>query len=141
MAAAEALSLQVATPLGRALEVESESVQIPGVAGEFGVLPKHVPILAAVKPGVLKYRVDGELKRAAIGGGYAEADAHRVRLITEFFMTQDQVDLAKATADLSAAEARLAAFKGELGDPEFVEAQGDLDWARARIDLAGGVQN
>ena len=124
--------------MGRALDIESDSVQIPSVAGEFGVLPKHVPILAALKPGILKYRVDGEVKRAAIGGGYAEADARRVRLITEFFMTSEQVDVPKATADLAAAEARLAAFKGELDDPEHVEAQGDLDWARARLELAGG---
>ncbi|MDD9941511.1 MAG: ATP synthase F1 subunit epsilon [Myxococcales bacterium] len=133
---AQSISLEVATPLGRALSTDSESVQVPGVAGEFGVLAMHLPILAAVKPGILKYRQNGTEERAAIGGGFAEADATHVRLITEFYATQSDVDLDDAKRDLEAAQERLRTFKGEFGDPEHREAQRDLDWALARIELA-----
>lgn len=133
---ADTVKLEVATPLGKALDVESESVQVPGAAGEFGVLPGHLPILAAVKPGVLQYRDGGQLRRAAIGGGFAEADSVHVRVITEFFATADAVKLADAQKDLEAANTRLKEHKGEFGDPAYREAQRDLEWAQARIDLA-----
>src|SRR5687767_14890160 len=105
------LALEVATPLGNALAIQTDSVQMPSVAGEVGVLPGHVPLLAALKPGILTYKQDGQFKRAAIGGGYAEATPDRVRVITEYFVTPDQVDVAVAQRELQAAEAHLKSLK------------------------------
>lgn len=135
------LSLEVATPLGKALDVTTEGVQVPSVSGELGALSGHVPLLAAVKPGILAYRVDGKLERVAVGGGYAEVDATRVRVITEFFERAEQIDLARAQEDLKAAEARLKAHGGPITDTEQTEAQRDLDWALARIALKGASSN
>ena len=141
MALPEQLKLEVATPVGRSLDIESTSVQIPGNAGEFGILPGHLPILASVKPGILKYAEGGQTKFAAIGAGFAEADEAKIRLIVEFFVTSDKVDAGRAKTDLENAEKRLKEFKGELGDPEHVEANRDLDWARARLELAASTKN
>ena len=138
MAEQAQLHLEVSTPLGRALEVQSDSVQIPGVAGEFGVLAGHLPILAATKPGILKYRENGQMKFAAVGAGFAEADASTVRLISEFFTFPKDLDLQDAKKDLAAAEARMKEFKGKLGDPAHSEIQRNIDWALARIELASG---
>lgn len=133
----ERLTLQVATPLGTALEVESDSVQVPSVSGELGVLPGHVPMLAALKPGILTYRQDGQTVRTAIGGGYVEVAPSSIRLITEFFTRREDVDLAVARKDLETAEGRLKAHDGPIDETEHKEAQRDLDWALARIELAG----
>ena len=64
------VSLEVATPTGKALSVEADDVQVPSSAGEFGVLPGHLPILAVLKPGVMKYKADGQTYRAAISSGF-----------------------------------------------------------------------
>ncbi len=135
------LTLEVATPLGMQLSLTTDSVQLPSVEGELGVLPGHLPILAAVRPGILTYNNNGVKERAAVGGGFAEADATHVRVIAEFFQKSEDVDLAKAQADLAAAEARLKALKGTLDDLEHVEAKRDYDWATARIELAKGSSN
>ncbi|HEY2732919.1 MAG TPA: ATP synthase F1 subunit epsilon [Polyangiales bacterium] len=132
------LALTVATPLGMQLDLEVESVQLPGVAGEFGVLPGHVPLLAALRAGVLRYRQQGQIVLAAIGSGFAEADATRVRVISEFFSKPSDVSIDEARADLSKAEQSLKAH-AILDEPEHVEAQGELDWAQARIEVASGV--
>ncbi|HEX4351957.1 MAG TPA: ATP synthase F1 subunit epsilon [Polyangiales bacterium] len=132
------LALTVATPLGMQLDLEVESVQLPGVAGEFGVLPGHVPLLAALRSGVLRYRQQGQIAIAAIGSGFAEADATHVRVISEFFSKPSDVSIEEARADLSKAEQSLKAH-AVLDEPEHIEAQGELDWARARIEVAGGV--
>ena len=131
---ATALALTVATPAGMQLDLAVESVQLPGVNGEFGVLPNHVELLAALRPGVVRYRKDGQTLIAAIGAGYSEADASHVRVITEFFARPQDVSIEKAKADQAKAEARLKGLV--LGEQEQVEAQNDLDWALARIEIA-----
>jgi F-type H+-transporting ATPase subunit epsilon len=131
---ASALALTVATPAGMQLDLAVESVQLPGVNGEFGVLPNHVELLAALRPGVVRYRKDGQTLIAAIGAGYSEADASHVRVITEFFARPQDVSVDKAKADQAKAEARLKGLV--LGEQEQVEAQNDLDWALARIEIA-----
>jgi F-type H+-transporting ATPase subunit epsilon len=124
----------VATPAGMQLDLAVESVQLPGVNGEFGVLPNHVELLAALRPGVVRYRKDGQTLIAAIGSGYSEADASHVRVITEFFARPQDVSIEKAKADQATAEARLKGLV--LGEQDQVEAQNDLDWALARIEVA-----
>jgi F-type H+-transporting ATPase subunit epsilon len=141
VADAAQISVQVATPKGMALQADTQSVQVPSVTGEFGVLPGHVPLLAAVRPGIMTYHKDGKAFRAAIGWGFVEADATRVRLITEFFLTADQIDVEQAKKDRVTAEQRLADFDGQFGDATHVEAQRALDWALARIELASSNNN
>jgi len=131
---AKALALQVATPLGMRLDLEVESVQLPGLNGEFGVLPGHVEILAALKPGVVRYRAGGQTRIAAIGSGYSEADAHHVRVITEFFARPEDVDVEAVRAEQAKAEAQLKTMT--LGDPDQLEMQAELDWALARLEVA-----
>jgi F-type H+-transporting ATPase subunit epsilon len=135
------LELEVATPLGMALSVQTDSVQVPSVNGEFGVLPGHVPLLAALRPGILTYRKDGQLQRAAIGGGYVEAMADRVRLISEYFLRREEIDVAVAQRDLASCEARLKEIKTKITEVEFQEAQRDYEWAQARLLLAGSSAN
>jgi len=136
---ATSLALNVATPDGMMLNLEVDSVQLPVVTGEIGVLPGHVPILAALKPGVLKYRAKGQNVVAAIGAGFVEADAKRVRVITEFFAKPEDIETAEARADADKASQKLKTSAAPLGEPEQVEAQKDLDWALARLEAAGGV--
>lgn len=136
---ATSLALNVATPDGMALNLDVDSVQLPVVTGEIGVLPGHVPILAALKPGVLKYRTKGgQNVAAAIGAGFVEADAKRVRVITEYFAKPEDIETAEAQSDLEKATQRLKTSVAPLGEPEQVEAQKDLDWALARLEVAGG---
>lgn len=135
------IKLEVTTPLGRALDIDSASVQVPGLGGEFGLLAGHLPILAALQPGVMKYEEDGQHRRVAIGGGFAEGDAVHLRIITEFFSTADDVDAADAEKDLAEANARLKDFKGEFGDPAYREATRNQQWAQARLDLLSGTKN
>jgi len=135
------LTLEVATPAGMALSVQTDSVQLPSAVGELGALGGHVPLLAALKPGILSFRKDGQMVRAAVGGGFAEVVADRVRLIAEFYVTREAVDLAAAQRDLEASEAKLAALKAKTDDLEYQEVERDVHWAQARIQLAGGESN
>jgi F-type H+-transporting ATPase subunit epsilon len=131
---AATLKLEVATPDGLALSAEVEMVTAPSVNGEFGVLPGHLPLLAATKAGLLKYRIAGKDEVAAVGPGFVEALPDKVLLLTDAFVKPAAVDRAVAEKELAAAEKGIAEFKGLLEGGEFEELKRNLEWARARLD-------
>ena len=136
---ATSLALNVATPNGMMLSLEVESVQLPASNGEIGILPGHIPILAALKPGVLKYKAkNGTSGVAAVGSGFVEADAKRVRVIAEYFAKPEDIERAEAQADLERATQNMKTLNAVLGEPAQIEAQRDLDWALARLEVVGG---
>ncbi|MBK8170512.1 MAG: ATP synthase F1 subunit epsilon [Sandaracinaceae bacterium] len=132
----ETLHLEVATPTGLALKADAESVQAPSVNGEFGVFPGHLPLLASLKSGALKYRVAGKEHVAAVGPGFAEAGPDKVTVLTDLFVAGEDIDKAGAEKDLADANARMTAFKGENDTAEYEEIIRDAEWAQARIDVA-----
>jgi F-type H+-transporting ATPase subunit epsilon len=133
---AATLKLEVATPDGLALTTEAEMVTAPSVSGEFGVLPGHLPLLAATRAGLLKYRVGGKDEVAAIGPGFVEALPDKVLLLTDAFLKPSAIDRAKAESDLAGAEKALAELKGPHMGGEYEELARTLDWARARLDAS-----
>jgi len=132
--APEMLTLEVATPLGLALRTKAESVQAPSVAGEFGVLAGHLPLLAALKAGLLRYRVEGKDHFAAVGHGFVEAGPEKVLLLTDQFALPKDIDLELARKELVDAEARLRELPTEYAGPDYEGIQRAADWAQARID-------
>ncbi|MFW5924519.1 MAG: ATP synthase F1 subunit epsilon [Myxococcota bacterium] len=128
------LRLEVATPEGLKLEADAESVQAPSVHGEFGVLPGHLPLLAALQCGLLKYRAGGKDQVAAIGPGFVQAEPGRVLLLTDLFALPDGVDTDAVRKELAEAEKKLAEYPERHEGPDYRELQRDIDWALARIE-------
>ena len=125
------LTLHVVTPLGQALQQEVDEVTLPGLIGEFGVLPGHVPLLAATKAGVLRYRAGGERGRLAIGPGFAQVDGKgAVVALVQKAVAPEKVDREAAEKLLQDAEQRL---QKEAGAAESV-AEADRDWAQAQLE-------
>jgi F-type H+-transporting ATPase subunit epsilon len=137
MATAQTLTLEVATPTVLVLSVEADSVQAPSVKGEFGVLPGHLPLLAALRCGLLKYMQGGKEKVAAVGPGFAEAGPERVLLLVETFALPDQIDAGAAKEELAAAQKALKEHKEAYAGKRYDELQRDVDWASARLAAAG----
>ena len=46
---ADKIELEIVTPKGRALAESVDEVTAPSVQGEFGVLPGHLPMVAALR--------------------------------------------------------------------------------------------
>jgi len=70
------LKISVVSPTGPMLDVEAETVILPGETGEIGILPQHLPLLAVIAPGMIQYRVPGgSLMALRVGRGFAEVTA------------------------------------------------------------------
>ena len=131
----ELLDVSVATPLGHALTAQAESVSAPSVEGELTVLPNHVPLLAALKAGLLKMQTGLKHELAAVGPGFLEVGPQRVLILTEQLVRPADVDVAEAQKDLARAQSELAAFGERHEGGAYEERQRAIDWAQARIDL------
>ena len=129
------LSLEVATPLGLALQTECESIAAPSVEGEFGVFPGHLPLLAALRSGVVTYQADGKSVRVAVGPGFVEAGPEKVLLLTDSFALAEDVDADEVRESLADAEKRLEALETEYVGTEYDEIERDIEWAHARLAL------
>src|SRR5947207_2650086 len=99
------IDLEVVTPRGRVLAAEVDEVTAPSVEGEFGVLPGHLPMLVALRSGILTYRQGGEARRCAVGAGFGEVGPHKLLVLTDEYAERESIDpvvLRKELADLDA---------------------------------------
>jgi F-type H+-transporting ATPase subunit epsilon len=132
------LMLSVVTPTGAAVTAETDQVEAPSVHGEFGVLPGHRPLLAALRAGVVRYRTAGKSLAVAVGPGFAEVSPDAVTVLTDRCVESTAGDVAAARVSLDLAQKRLDALTGSSEGPEFEEAQREVDWQHALIDAARG---
>jgi F-type H+-transporting ATPase subunit epsilon len=134
-AAAGKLSFTVVTPAGQAVSTVVEEVTAPGVVGEFGVLPGHVPLLAALKAGVLAWKDASGRHILAIDKGYLQVGAYsRVIVMAEKAQKPEQVDVAEARDTAAKAAELLKHGSEDANELELTRLK--LEWAQARIDAA-----
>ncbi len=105
--AAEKIALEIVTPTGRKLAANVDEVTAPSVQGEFGVLPGHLPLLAALRTGIVTYRESGETKRCAVGPGFAEAGPDKMVILTDKWTDRDHVDPVVVRKDLAEVQQQL----------------------------------
>jgi F-type H+-transporting ATPase subunit epsilon len=129
---AETLKLEILTPEATAYSEDVEMVTLPGVAGEFGVYPQHVPLMTQMVPGELTVRKDGRDVFIAVGGGLIEVTATRVSILTDLAVAADRIDEAKAEEARLRAEARL---KEKLTDEEHAAINAGLARSLAQLKV------
>lgn len=105
---------ELVTPERMVLSQDASQVVVPGVEGEFTVLPGHAPVISALRPGVVDATLgDARKIRVFVKGGFAEVDADRVTVLAERALDVEAMDAATISQELQAAEADLAAATGD----------------------------
>jgi F-type H+-transporting ATPase subunit epsilon len=102
------LKLEIVTPEAQIFSDDVEMVTLPGVEGEMGIYPEHVPVLTQIVPGELIIRQDNRDLFLAVGEGFVEITGERVAIMTDMAMRAENIDEAKAEEARKRAEARLA---------------------------------
>ena len=103
----DTLKLEIVTPAGTAYSDDVEMVTLPGVAGQMGVYPQHVPLITQMVPGEMIVRKDGRDQFIATGEGLIEVTARRVAVLTDLAIPADRIDEAKVEEARQRADARL----------------------------------
>jgi F-type H+-transporting ATPase subunit epsilon len=83
IATTHSLKVQIVTPERVTFEGTADKVQAPGAAGEFGVLPRHAPMLALLKSGVVTLEGPGGKQSWKVGKGFAEVGPTHVTILVD----------------------------------------------------------
>jgi F-type H+-transporting ATPase subunit epsilon len=127
---AATLRLEIVTPEAKSYSEDVESVTLPGVEGEMGVFPQHVPLMTQIVSGEITVRKGGQDYYLAVGEGFVEITAERVAVLTDMAIRAEQIDEAKAEEARKRAEARLSEH---VDDEEAARVNASLAQAVAQL--------
>ncbi|MEY4881072.1 MAG: hypothetical protein RLZ87_501 [Armatimonadota bacterium] len=131
---AREFTLSVVAPDREVVSASAVSVVAPGVDGYFGVMAGHVPVVSALRPGILEY-LDASNQRhfVYVGGGFVQVGTDSVTVLAD--EARRAVDLDVSDAEKLLEEARKA-LRGEDSTMTQPEAMLELDRATARLKAA-----
>jgi len=131
-----AFALEIVTPERVVYSGQVTSLQAPGTEGSFGVMTGHMPLLASLDIGVLRFADEGgEGVQMAVSGGFAEVGRERVTVLAETAERADEIDTQRAESSRQRAEERLARRNEE--EVDVVRAQSALSRALNRLKVGG----
>jgi F-type H+-transporting ATPase subunit epsilon len=129
---ANTLKLEIVTPEAKTYSEDVEMVTLPGVGGEMGVYPMHVPLMTQIVPGEVSVRKDGQNYHLAVGEGFVQITAVRVAIMTDMAIKADDIDEAKAEEARKRAESRLLE---KLSDEETATVSAALARSLAQLHV------
>ena len=105
------LTLEIVTPEARVYSDTIDTVVIPTVNGEVGILPGHIALLTQIEHGELRVTKNGVTQWLAVSGGFAEVEGDRVHVLAENAINEEKIDEHAVEAALQRAQEQLAAAK------------------------------
>jgi F-type H+-transporting ATPase subunit epsilon len=128
------LTLEIVTPEDRVYNDTIDTVVIPTLEGEIGILPGHIPLLTQVADGELRATKGGETKNLVVGGGFAQIEGDRVKVLAEFAINEAQIDEDAAEKAIQRAEDALKA-KQELDVAEVERLEAIVRFSVAQLGV------
>ncbi|MEQ2008211.1 MAG: F0F1 ATP synthase subunit epsilon [Limisphaerales bacterium] len=120
---AATLKLEIVTPEAKIYSEDVDMVTLPGIEGEMGIYPMHIPLMTQIAHGEIIARKGGVDHYLATGEGFVQITGDRVAILTDMAIKADDIDEAKAEEARKKAEARLAE---KLTDEETATVQAAL---------------
>ena len=108
-----------------------ESLTIPTSDGEQGILAHHSSMIAAVRPGTLRYRVPGQdVQLAAVSPGMVKVESNEVLVLVDSAERPEEIDAPRARREADEAREALLQKKSRQ---EYQLAQATLARALNRL--------
>lgn len=128
------LTLEIVTPESRVYADTVDTVVIPTVEGEIGVLPGHIPLLTQVDHGELRVSKGSLTVVLAVGGGFAQVSGDKVSVLAERACSEENIDENAVEAALKRAEQELDAAK-DLDPQQFEHLQELIRYSGTQLAL------
>jgi F-type H+-transporting ATPase subunit epsilon len=127
MALPTKLTLHIVSP-DHSISQEVDEVSMPGIEGDFGVLPGHTPFFTALRTGAMWYRQGGDKHNLMVSIGFVEVLPDSVRVLAQVAESMEDLDQARAEAGMKRAEEMMGAVPHEI------------DFERARLAMLRTLQ-
>jgi len=129
---AATLKLEIVTPDAKVYSEDVDMVTLPGIEGEMGIYPNHVPLMTQLVAGEITARKGGQNYFLAVGEGFVQVTGTHVSILTDMAIGADQIDEAKAEEARKRAEARLSE---KLEDEEVAAINASLAHSLAQLKV------
>lgn len=117
----EQVEFELVSPERLLLSKGVEMVVVPGAEGDFGVLPRHTPMVSNLRPGVIQVYEKGNVtERIFVAGGFAEVTPTRCTVLADQAMPVDELDRA-------ATEVKLKDLREDLTDTKNAAARASAE--------------
>ncbi|MBO2944762.1 F0F1 ATP synthase subunit epsilon [Paenibacillus sp. F411] len=128
--------LEIVTPDRLVYSEQANSITVRGVEGELGILPGHIPFVTPLQVAPVFVKIGNQTTAFAVQGGFVEVRKDKVVILAESAEKATEIDLERAEAAKSRAEARLGASRQDEIDHRRAELS--LQRAMNRIKVSGG---
>ena len=122
MALPTKITLHIVSP-DVSISHEVDEVSLPGVEGDFGVLPGHTPFFTALRTGAMWYRQGAEKHSMLVSIGFVEVLPDKVSVLAQVAEKAEDLDQTRAEAGMARAEVMMGGVPHEI------------DFERAKIAL------
>jgi F-type H+-transporting ATPase subunit epsilon len=128
------IKFKIATPERVVYEAEVDSVTCPTQMGEITILPNHIPLVANLAPGEMKFLDNGQERYLAVSGGFLEVrPKNEVIVLADSAEYEEEVDLARALEARKRAQKLMS--EKIMGEEEYAETAAALERSLVRIKL------
>jgi F-type H+-transporting ATPase subunit epsilon len=127
------LKLEIVTPEKKVYSDEVDSVVVPGVEGELGILSHHIPLMTQILPGELRIKKGSEETHLATGGGFVEVTGRKVSVLTDLAERAEEIDILRVEEAKRRAE---EALSERLTAEEYATTAATLQRALAQLKVA-----
>jgi F-type H+-transporting ATPase subunit epsilon len=111
---AETFKFELVSPERLLVSADVAEVLVPGSEGDFTVLPRHAPVIAMLRPGILRIPgMDGKLGEIYVRGGLADVGPESLTVLAEQAVPLAEVDRALLDREIKDAESELADAQDE----------------------------
>jgi F-type H+-transporting ATPase subunit epsilon len=128
------LTLEIVTPEARVYSETVDSVVIPTVEGQIGVLPGHIPLVTQLGAGELRATKGGASQLLVVGGGFAQVSGDKVSILADSAIQEEKIDEHAVEDAIRRAE---EALKGKQAMPpaEIERLEGVVRFAVAQLGV------
>ena len=133
-------NLEIVTPDELVVSEEANKVVCPGAAGEFGVLPGHVPLITKLTVGELRY-IDTATEKErylVVIGGFVEVTLDKVTVLADGCIRSRDIDGVQAELNMSKAEEILK--KTEKDSEDYTKVKKDYDICKIILKVKNKLQ-
>ncbi len=127
------LKLEIVTPEAKIFSQDVDIVYVPGVEGELGILPRHIPLMTMIKPGELRVGSNGQETFLAVGEGFVEVTGESVTVLTDMAVEAQAID--ETAAETAVKRAQEALRNADLGSEEVASVQAALQKSLAQLHV------
>jgi len=111
---ADTFKFELVSPERLLISADVREVLVPGSEGDFTVLPNHAPVIAMLRPGILRVPgLDGQLGEVFVRGGLADVGPDSLTVLAEQAVPLAEVDAAMMEREIEDAEQDVAGSRDE----------------------------